>query len=64
MLNIKDNLCLFALSWLEIKLQIGHCQGGSSSLFIHKMYKKKDMERKIVNLEMKKMNKAIEEEKL
>ena len=48
-LMVKDNLCLFALSWLEIKHKTRHCHGESSCIFIHKVYKEKGIKRKIIN---------------
>ena len=35
-LKSEDNLCLFALSWYEIKHKTKHFQGYSSSFFIPK----------------------------
>ena len=39
LLKIKDNLCLFALSWREIRHKTRHYQGENSSIFINKMHK-------------------------
>ena len=50
-LKTKYNLYLFALSWLEIKHKLKHCQGGNSSIFIHKIYKEKFI--KAVKLQMR-----------
>ena len=36
-LKIKDNLCLFALSWLDIKYKTKHCKGDRWSIVIHKV---------------------------
>ena len=38
-LKIKDNLCLFAFSWREIRHKTRHYQGENSSIFINKMHK-------------------------
>ena len=53
-LNIEDNLCLFALSWIEIKHKNKHWEGENSSIFIHKMFKETFIKRDIVNLQMRK----------
>ena len=48
----SNTICLFALSWLEVKHKTRHCQGENSSIIIHKMYKEKFI--KIVNLQIRK----------
>ena len=60
MLKMKYNLCLFALSWIEVKHKTKHCQGEHSSVFIHKMYMEEFIKRKIVNLRWEKMNRQEE----
>ena len=55
-LKIEDNLCLFALSWYEIKHKTSHCQRNDWSIFIHKIYKEKFIT--AVNLKMKKNESA------
>ena len=51
-LNIKYNLCLVTLFWLETEHKTRHCQGENSSIFVVKMYKEKCI--KIVNLQTRK----------
>ena len=59
---MKDNLRLFALSWLERKHKTRHYQRENSCIVIYKMCNEKVIKRKIVNLQMKKkMSKAVEE---
>ena len=41
LLRLKDNLCLFALSLLEIKHKTRRSKGKISSVFIDKIYKEK-----------------------
>ena len=53
-LKIKCNLCLFALSWFEIKHKTRHYQGQNSFIFTYKMCNEKIIKRKIVNLQMRK----------
>ena len=63
-LRLKDNLCLLALSWLEIKHKTKLSKRKISSISIDKIYKEKVIKTKIVNLQTKKMNKAVEENTL
>ena len=64
MWNIEDNKCLFTLSSIEIKYKTKHCQGEKTSILIHKMFKEEVIKRKMVNLQMRKISKAVEEKKL
>ena len=41
----SNTICLFALSWLEIKHKTRHCQGENSSILIHEIYKEKIIKR-------------------
>ena len=48
LLRLKDNLCLFALSSLEIKHKTRLSKGKISSVFIDKIYKEKRKRRKCI----------------
>ena len=54
-LKIKDNLCLFVLFDLKLKIKQGR-EGENSSIFIHKINNEKVIRRKIVkvNLQLRK----------
>ena len=45
---------MFAQSWLEIKHKTRNCEGQNWSSFIHKIFKKKFIKRKTVNLLIRK----------
>ena len=59
-LRLKDNLCLLALSWLEIKHKTKLSKRKISSISIDKIYKEKVIKTKIVN----KNSEAVEENTL
>lgn len=63
-LNIGVYLCLFAFSWIEIKHKTRCCHRENSFVLTNKMYKQKLRKRKTVNVQIKKMNKVVEENHL